>query len=251
MQQSYYNDYYTLEREHWWFQIRAKIIMNRISKIASGGRELKILNVGVATGFTSEMLAQFGSVKSVEYNEDCYEFLKEKLNIDVVKASILELPFEDNSYDLVCAFDVIEHVDDDSLATKELKRVTKLEGSVIVTVPALMLLWSMHDEINHHYRRYTSSSLKKLFIGSGKITKCTYFNYFLFFPIAVFRIISGTFRVKQKSGNRSGSDFSVASGKLIGRVLHLIFYTEYLLLRAQINFPIGVSILLDWKKTQK
>ena len=116
MQQSYYDDYYILEREHWWFQIRAKILTNRIAKIVNRGRELKILNVGVATGFTSEMLTQFGRVKSVEYNEDCYKFLKDKLDLDVVKASILELPFEDNSYDLVCAFDVIEHVENDSLA---------------------------------------------------------------------------------------------------------------------------------------
>jgi ubiquinone/menaquinone biosynthesis C-methylase UbiE len=73
-----------------------------------------------------------------------------------------ELPFKDEEFDLICAFDVIEHVEDDLLGIREMKRVCKNEGLMVLTVPAYMFLWSHHDEVNQHYRRYTLKNLKNL-----------------------------------------------------------------------------------------
>jgi len=91
------------------------------------------------------MLEKFGDVTSIEYDEDCCQFLNEVLHIPALQGSITELEFEDNSFDLVCAFDVIEHVEDDSKAASEMLRVCKKDGLVFATVPAFMLLWSEHD----------------------------------------------------------------------------------------------------------
>ncbi len=155
MNAAYYKEYYHIEREHWWFLVRNQIIMNHLRRQLPTNRPLKILNVGIATGRTSELLTEFGSVKSVEYDQECFEFTKSAVpSLDLIQGSILELPFEDQSYDLVCALDVIEHVEDHQLAVREMQRVCKPNGLVCVTVPAFMFLWNQHDDVNHHVRRY-------------------------------------------------------------------------------------------------
>jgi SAM-dependent methyltransferase len=157
MQHEYYKEYYDLERKHWWFIAREKILSNYLSKLTEekhfNTKELKILNIGCGPGRTSEMLNKFGQVISVEYDKFCCEFTAKKTGLEIINASITELPFENNTFDIVCGFDVIEHVEDDSLGVSEMKRVAKKEGVIMITVPAFMSLWSRHDEINHHYKK--------------------------------------------------------------------------------------------------
>ena len=247
MEQSYFQTYYRLERENWWFKVRAKIILHRIRLLLKTTANPRILNVGVATGYTSELMAPLGTVQSVEYDDACYQFLKENVPIDVVQGSILDLSFADDYYDLVCAFDVVEHVEEDQLAVQELKRVTKPGGNVMVTVPAFMFLWSEHDTINHHARRYTLSKLRALFASSGEISYVTYFNTILFPPIALFRVISRFLPPR----SHQQSDFALANGKVTSRLLYTIFCAEHWLLQRGIRFPIGVSLALTWKKPQR
>ena len=161
---NYYKEYAQLEREHWWFQVRGKIISKLIltSIETNENKQLNILNIGAATGKTSEILSKFGKVTSLEYDKDCCDYAKQQFNMTIIHGSILELPFMDEEFDLVCAFDVIEHVEDDLLGINEMKRVCKIDGLLVLTVPAFMFLWSHHDEVNHHYRRYTLNNLKDL-----------------------------------------------------------------------------------------
>ena len=247
MEQSYYQAYYQLERESWWFKVRAKIILYRIRLLLSATSNPKILNVGVATGYLSELMAPLGTVQSVEYDEECFRFLKKNVPIDVVQGSILDLPFADDHYDLVCAFDVVEHVEDDRRAVQELQRVTKPGGSVMVTVPAFMFLWSEHDAINHHVRRYTLRKLRALFASSGEISYATYFNTFLFPPIALFRVVSRFLPAR----NHHQSDFALANGKVVNRLLYTIFHAEHWLIKRGVTFPAGVSLALVWRKLRK
>ena len=154
---NYYKEYAQLEREHWWFKVRGKIIIKLITSCieSSENKQLNILNIGAATGKTSEMLSTFGKVTSLEYDQDCCDYAKKQFNMTIINGSILDLPFKDDEFDLVCAFDVIEHVEDDLLGIQEMKRVCNSGGLIVLTVPAYMFLWSQHDEVNHHYRRYT------------------------------------------------------------------------------------------------
>jgi SAM-dependent methyltransferase len=121
MERYYYDEYYRLERGNWWFLARNQIIINHLKQITAGKSNLDILNIGAATGHTSELLVQFGKVISVEYDSICCEFLRQKLKLETVNASVTRLPFENEHFDLVCAFDVIEHVDNDNLAVSEIK----------------------------------------------------------------------------------------------------------------------------------
>jgi len=252
MDKGYYIEYYTLEREHWWFRVREEIIMDKVKLFLSQrddpSEPIKILNVGVASGRSSEALGAVGSVASIEYDKDCCEFTREKTGLEIINGSILELPFEDNSFDMVCSFDVVEHVEDNRLAISELKRVCKKDGVVFITVPALMILWSHHDEVNHHFHRYTISELDKLFeTPKNKILCRTYFNSLLFPLIFLVRILSRAFP-SLFGRSDSGSDFTLLDqDSLVNKISYAIFSFERRLLRFM-NFPIGVSIMYAIKK---
>ena len=144
MNKEYFKEYYDYERFHWWFLARNNIIRALVKKyiLSPPSSQLRILNIGVATGGTSLLLSEFGTVTSVEYDKDCCTFLKEKVGINAINASITNLPFENDYFDLVCAFDVIEHVDDDHLAIREMSRVAKNNATIFITVPAFKFLWS-------------------------------------------------------------------------------------------------------------
>lgn len=246
MDKLYYREYFDVERNHWWFRGRSEILNSYIRRSISGERKLKILNVGVATGATSVMLQSFGEVTSLEYEQDCIDFIKDKVSIAVIQGSILELPFADNSFDLVCAFDVVEHVEDHVLAIRELSRVCNQGGSVLITVPAFMSLWSEHDEINHHFRRYKVGELKQLFSKeSGLVVFASYFNSILFIPIFLARKISNFFRDKNK---KAQSDFQKYKPGIVSSILFGILRSERKLLNKSVTFPVGVSLILHWKK---
>jgi SAM-dependent methyltransferase len=242
MDKNYYHQYYHYERSHWWFIVRGKIIMDHIKGL-SPKQNLRILNIGIATGRTTELLREFGEVTSVEYDQDCCLFLREHLKMDVINASITELPFDNDSFDLVCAFDVIEHVEDHVKATHEIHRVCSKQGHMIVTVPALMSLWSDHDVINHHVRRYKKTELETLFKQvKGRINKAFYFNSLLFPMIYLFRKLEFN-----KNKDKAKSDFESSKSSLLNKIFYGLFSLERKLLK-WISFPIGVSILLDFQK---
>ena len=248
MDKIYYNEYYHLERENWWFVVRANIIMEHLRRNLPTGKQLNILNVGAATGHTSQLLEEFGEVISIEYDKECFEFTKERLGIRILNESATELPFDDNEFDLVCCFDVIEHIEEDSLAVKEMTRVCKQGGILSVTVPAFMELWSTHDEVNHHFRRYKIKDLSALYEGTkGKIFYKTYFSSMLFVPLFIFRKLTTVLKINWfRKG--AGSDFTVISQeRFINKVLYQLFNIERFLLK-KITFPFGSSILLSWKK---
>ncbi len=246
MDRDYFNKYYQLERSHWWFLVRAKLIVDVIKSGIAPVEPLSILNIGSATGRTSEILAQFGEVTSVEYDEECFEFAKNILKMPVINGSITDLPFTAGTFDLVCAFDVVEHVHDDAAAINEMHRVCKPAGYLHVTVPAFQSLWSTHDEVNHHYRRYKKNNLLKLFAGKkGQVLKLSYFNSLLFIPVFLLRRAQKILPSKKNQNNRS--DFEVVNSSFLNSIFFSIFNFERLLFK-KINYPFGVSLMLLWKK---
>jgi len=244
MDKGYYKYYFELERSHWWFLARNKIICNEIHKIAArSAKPLNILNVGVATGSTSELLSQFGKVTSIEYDQDCIDFVATKISLPIQKGDILALDFEDNTFDLVCALDVVEHVEQDQIAAKELIRVCKKEGNVLITVPAFQSLWGDHDVINHHFKRYRKSEMVKIFSQQVELNYATYFNFWLFLPIWIVRNLP--FKLDRKT---SGSDFDLTPFKWMNKVFYAILSSETFFTNLRISLPFGVSTMGIWTK---
>ena len=253
MQHDYYKEYYDLERQHWWFVAREKIISNYLKKTIAAKivkhQDLKILNVGCGPGRSSQYLSSFGEVTSIEYDKDCCEFASERTGLQIINGSITELPFQDEMFDLVCAFDVIEHVLEDQLAVSEMKRVVKKEGVIFITVPAFMSLWSHHDVINHHFRRYKLGQIEKLFAAekNGSVIFSSYFNFFLFPAIYLVRKISNLLQFN-KNRPGSGSDFEAFKPGFLNNVLFNVMYLESKFINNNIKLPFGVSLLYTWKK---
>lgn len=252
MDKKYFEEYFVLERNHWWFKVRIKILQTHIRFLVKKHqlKDPKILNVGAGTGFTSQILMDFGDTTSVEYDEDCCKMVKEKTGMVFENASITELPYPDNSFDIVTAFDVVEHIEDDQKAVEELQRVTKKGGIIITTVPAYNFLWSQHDVINHHHRRYTRKTYLKLWHPErGKLKKeyNTYFNFILFVPVAAFRLLSNLFSRKTKRID-AGSDFSVNKSGIIDSVLYYLMSMEIPMIKARFVLPFGISYLVSFKK---
>ncbi len=253
MNYQYYKEYYDIERQHWWFLAREKILSSYIQKLLLNGdlnkQNLKILNVGCGTGRSSEYLSDFGTVTSIEYDKFCCDFTSEKTGLEIINGSVTELPFKNESFDLVCAFDVIEHVEDDQLAVFEMKRVVKKNGIIFITIPAFMSLWSHHDLVNHHFRRYKLKEVQTLFDNqkNGNILFTSYFNFFLFLPIFFVRQISNLIQfTKNRPG--SGSDFATFKPGVLNNLLFKIMVSENIFIKNKIKLPFGVSLLYSWKK---
>lgn len=248
MQAEYYQEYYTLERTNWWFLARKQILRDQIARLFPGATKLRILNVGAALGASTIMLQEFGEVESIEYNKDCCDFVNQSLGLNFIQGSITELPFKDNEFDLVCAFDVVEHVQEDRLAISELHRVCKRGGYTFTSVPTFKFLWSEHDVINEHVRRYTMKTYLPLFDPAvAKIYFKSYFNFFLFPPIALFRVVSSLLK-RNKKKSEVKSDNSKVTNTFVSGMLYRIFKSETGFLRKGWTLPVGVSLMVITQK---
>ncbi len=149
------------ERTYWWYVGRLSIIETYLHEFAMSKGPLRILNVGCGTGGTVPLLERFGCVTNIDVAEDAIAFMK-RAGFEASLIDGVELPYPDDTYDLVVACDVLEHIDDDLSALREWRRVLRAGGGVLLTVPAYQWLWSGHDVNLHHKRRHTAGSIRRL-----------------------------------------------------------------------------------------
>ena len=228
-----------LEESHWWFVGRRAIISNEISRLKLN-ENCSILEVGAGTGGNLHLLANFGNVVAIEMNEIAFELAKAK-KPDNVQLRIGKFPdnpnlFNNEKFDLICMFDVIEHIPSAEESMKILSRHLNKDGYIILSVPAYNWLWSAHDNFNHHVKRYERRSLKNLIRESGLIIdRISYFNFVLF-PIAILD------RLRIRLLERRTYSGMKLPNKLLNIILIHIFSFE----RKLLNFtelPYGLSLL--------
>jgi len=226
-----------LQENHWWFRGRRSILTRLI-----GGLELpkpaKVLEVGCGPGGNLTMLRRFGDVVAMEPDAESRAYAADRMGVRV-EAGFLpdDLPFEADSFDLVCAFDVIEHVDDDAASVRALARLIRPGGYFATTVPGQPWMWSRHDELHHHKRRYRMRAYRALFEGAGlRVVKASYFNALLFPTIAAVRA------AKMLTRSKSADDDSMPPEPLNGLLGGLFAAERHWLARGAL--PFGVSIVL-------
>ncbi len=146
------------EDRHWWYQGRRTVLERAIEHLGLPAHA-QILDAGCGSGRNMVDLARLGTVTGVELSGTSVQLARERDAGEVVEGSVMDMPFDDANFDLTVSLDVIEHLEDDIGALRELRRVTKPGGALLVTVPAYQWLWSGHDEINHHHRRYNRRTL--------------------------------------------------------------------------------------------
>jgi SAM-dependent methyltransferase len=152
---------HAVEVDHWWFAGKRTLFKRLLRKrLAQPG--LRILDVGSGTGAVPQDFSQFGWVCATDRSVDAMRFAQQKNVALVAVCDATSLPFADRSMDLLLAFDIIEHVEDDRSMLEELARVLKPGGAAAIHVPAWPSMWSRHDEVLEHKRRYTRRSLRAL-----------------------------------------------------------------------------------------
>jgi SAM-dependent methyltransferase len=243
MKSEYYGEYYEHENNHWWFKWRFDMI-TRIVESLPRSEGFRMLDAGCGTGQMTKLLEQYGEAVGLEIAPEALAFARKRGVKNLVQGSITEPPFDAGSFDLVLSLDVIEHVDHDEQIIASLFEFVKPGGHVILTVPAFQSLWSQHDEINHHKRRYRVEQVTRMLEEAGfEITRVAYCNSLLFLPVLVTRKAK-TYIRRFRKGDGSGepeSDLAYYPAP-INRLLYRILTTETRLMRRW-SLPFGVSIL--------
>jgi SAM-dependent methyltransferase len=184
------------EDRHWWYRGRRSVLEGVIAGLRLPARA-RILDAGCGSGRNMIELALHGTVTGVELSDTSVALAREREAGEVVEGSVLDMTFAADSFDLAVSLDVIEHLDDDLAALRELRRVVAPGGALLVTVPAYQWLWSGHDEVNHHHRRYTRRTLQRAAEQAGwKQARTTYFNSLLLPAAIVLRVLDRVNRAK-------------------------------------------------------
>lgn len=225
-----------MESRHWWFVARREIVLEVIERLALP--KSRLLDVGCGTGFFLEGLRTLYITAGVDPSPIALSICANRNLGEVKSGSATDLSaFDGQRFDLVTLLDVIEHVDDDVAALEAARGVLKPGGHVVVTVPAFEFLWTAHDDLNHHRRRYTKQRLRSALEASGfRVERLTYFNCYLF-PLAVVERIG-----KRVLHLDSGTDL-VLPPERVNRIMRRIFGAERRRLSRGASFPVGLSVL--------
>lgn len=236
MERVVYDRMAELDSKHWWYRARREILSDLIARKIELPKEARILEIGCGTGHNLGMLGRFGTVDAIEIDGAARAIASRRLGRKVDEAPLPELPgIADSRYDIVAILDVLEHVEADREALASIARKLKPGGHILITVPAHRWMWSAHDIVNHHHRRYTKQSLRKVVGEAGlKVELISYFNSLLF-PLAAAARLVGRITRKQDSDDA-----------LPARPINSLFETLFGLERHAIGrlpFPPGVSLV--------
>ncbi len=224
-----------LDDSHWWYCARRQVLEALIGRSIALPVNARILEVGCGTGHNIKMLESFGSVDGVEIDPEAREIAQKRLGRPIASSPLPELTgIERNAYDLVAALDVVEHVDDDRATIAALASCLRPGGTLLVTVPAHQWMWSAHDDLNHHKRRYSKAALRRLIEQSPlRLQTLGYFNSILF-PLAV-----GA-RLAAKLTGRGGADDKLPPAP-VNYVFERCFAAERRLV-GKVPLPPGLSL---------
>lgn len=238
MELSAYLEMASLENSHWWFVGRRQVL-DAVIKSLRLNEGARILELGAGTGGNYELLTRHGAVTAVEMNDIARTiFQNHAQNADVRPGMLPDhLPLEpDETFDLICMLDVLEHIEDDFETLRLVKTKLRPGGFLLITVPAYKMLFGPHDVAHHHKRRYEYAELRERLIAAGfAVDKLSFMNMSLL-PVALAaRAVDKIFKLKKGSG--SGMP-SASLNKLLGGV----FGAEAWIV-PKMNLPCGLSLL--------
>lgn len=229
---------FTGNGDYWWYRVKANLLENFF-----GGQvkpDAQVLDIGSADGpavkFIEDRLGATGKKTAMDIES-------EGLGEDDILGSVEAIPVEDSRFDIVSAFDVIEHVKNEGKGLDEIYRVLKPGGYIFISVPAYQWAWSKHDESLHHYRRYTKASLEVAVREAGFVKLESTYGFFGTFPIFVLQRLIARF-----NRSYSGETPSVTAGQ--EKLLLNLSKLDTLGLKAGIPLPWGSSVLLRASKPE-
>ena len=236
MERVVYQQMAELDDRHWWYRARRRILADLIRREANLPAKARILEIGCGTGHNLSMLSGFGHVDGLELDDEAAALSEKRLGRKVMRSPLPELDQVPDNYDLIGAFDVIEHIEDDHAALAAIATKLKPGGKFMMTVPAHPWMWTAHDVANHHKRRYSKRALRSLIESSPlKLERLGYFNSLLF-PVAVAE------RTVSKLRGKNDGDVSLPPAPL-NRALEAVFASERYLV-GRLPLPPGLSLFV-------
>lgn len=233
-----YEEMYEFEKKFWWWVGKRNIVKKFLDILNLNSAN--ILDAGCGAGLNLNLLRDYGTVIGLDFSDDAIKFCKMNNNERYIKGNAMEMPFKSNTFDLIIALDILEHLDDKK-ALKEFNRILKKNGSLIITVPAFKFLWSKHDEALHHKIRYNKDQLQNMLQFNGfAIEKISYWNFFLFLPIIAMRFL------KKMIKEEIETDFKELPN-IVNRLFTSVLIFENLIILHSV-LPFGLSIFCLCKK---
>ncbi len=219
--------------KHWWFNGRYALLRQLVKRYAPTG-VIRVLDAGCGSGDLLKLLSADARLRcsGLDLSEAAARLCRAKGLTDIVVGDIIHTPFVDNSFDVVVAADILEHIDHDRRVLQEIWRILKPNGMLVFSVPADPHLWSSHDNVVGHQRRYDRHELEHKFSSGGyRVKRLTYCMCLLWLPVVLAR------RFKKKAG----SDLKMPPAAL-NAALGAIVAWENALIAAGIDLPFGVSL---------
>jgi|Deesub1362A_J573_1020465.scaffolds.fasta_scaffold01997_5 SAM-dependent methyltransferase len=236
-----YRDYKKgMTKDFFWFKAKNELIEILLNKLELSKRA-RILNVGAGTGEEMPILNRRGDVYVIDKNPNVIELIPQEFCIEKKVTDVCNMHYPQGMFDLVVAFDVLEHVEDDMLAIKEIYRVLNKNGYFVFTVPAFNCLYSLHDRNLQHFRRYNKRAIKNLLIDFECI-ELRYWMFTLFMPIALQRMLE---RRKHES-----IIHNIKLPKLINDFLYYLLKMENYLIGHGVILPVGITIYGIYRKSK-
>lgn len=235
MERVVYDQMADLDQRHWWYTARRRVLAELIRRTVKPPQGAKILEIGCGTGHNLAMLGRFGTVDALEVDAEARAIAQKRLGKPVMSAPLPELKgVPERHYDLIAALDVIEHIDDERAAIDSIARRLRPGGKLLIAVPAHQWMWSAHDVVNHHRRRYSKAALRRLIEGSSlRLDRIGYFNSLLF-PLAL------ADRTLSKLRGKDDADLKLPSAPLNAALDRVFGFERYLV--GRLPLPPGLSL---------
>jgi SAM-dependent methyltransferase len=236
MERIVYDRMAEIDSRHWWYRARRQVLARLIETRVHPPAGARILEIGCGTGHNLAMLSAFGTVDAVEVDDAARAVASERLGRPALMATLPALEgVERRGYDLIALLDVLEHVEEDRASLISIAERLRPGGRILLTVPAHPWMWSAHDVVNHHKRRYTKKGFRGVVEAAGlKIELLSYFNSLLF-PLAAAARLAGRLTGKEDS------DDTLPPAPL-NRTFEFLFGLERYAL-GRVPFPPGVSLV--------
>jgi len=234
-----------IEKKHFW-HIGRKEIIYQLLKLHNpkDSKQTKMIEFGCGNGSILQYLFQNGfQIEGSDISLSCLQFFqKRNKKISLYQSDALNTPFHDETYHVIGLFDVLEHIENDTLALKESFRICKKNGLIIITVPAHKYLWSYFDEFSQHKRRYSKKELNlKLKKAGFEIEKI---SFYIFFLLPIFFLKRKLFKSQSLKINQLSELKTIP---IINGIFLFLLRIEKILLK-YFNLPFGTSLICIAKK---
>jgi SAM-dependent methyltransferase len=241
---AYFGHLSTIEERHFWFRARNMVISSLLKQITADMEPgYRLLEVGCGTGNVLQVLQDVcskGMVVGMDLFSEGLKYASRRTSCNLVRGDIRVLPFA-KKFDIICLFDVLEHIYDDTKALEDLNSLLIDDGMLILTVPAHQSLWSYFDEVSHHCRRYELDELEnKLILTGFKVEYLTYYMSSIFPIIWIGRRLKGA--IDRRSADDQASD-ELRIVPVINGLLTSLLAQEAHLINHRKRLPFGTSIL--------